>query len=86
MGFYLEGFYLGFETREFKNDDGSIDIRHSMNIATGRLAYRCYMSKDFDPVEVSELELKPGDKIMLSCRVYVGKNGKLSIVDAEICK
>lgn len=84
MGFYLEGFYLGFETREFKNDDGSIDVRHSVNVATGRLAYSCYMAENFEPSDIADM--KPGEVIMLSCRVYVGKNGKLSVVDCEICK
>lgn len=82
MGFYLEGYYIGFETREFKNEDGSVDIRHSINVATGNHAYRCYMADNFDP---SDLEgLNPGTKVMVKCRVYVGKNGKLSVVDAQI--
>lgn len=82
MGFYLEGYYIGFERREFKNDDGSIDIRHSINVATGSLAYRCYMADKFD---VSDLEgLTPGTLVKVRCRVYVGKNGKLSVVDAEL--
>lgn len=84
MGFYLEGFYLGCEKREFKNEDGSIDVRTSINVATGSLAYRCYMSDKFNSADIGDM--KPGDVIMLSCRVYVGKNGKLSVVDAEICK
>lgn len=82
MGFYLEGYYIGFETREFKNDDGSTDVRHSINIATGSLAYRCYMADNFDPADIEGLN--PGTLIKVSCRVYVGKNGKLSVIDAQI--
>jgi len=82
MGFYLEGYYIGFETREFKNDDGSVDIRHSINVATGNLAYRCYMADNFDPEDLEGLT--PGTLIKISCRVYVGKNGKLSVIDAQI--
>jgi len=84
MGFYLEGYFIGCETREFKNDDGSIDVRHSINVATGNLAYRCYMSDKFDPEDVGDM--KPGEVIMLSCRIYVGRNGKLSVIDGELCK
>lgn len=84
MGFYIEGYYIGCETREFKNDDGSVDVRQSVNVATGSLAYRCYMSENFDPSDLADVKI--GDVIMLSCRVYVGKNGKLSVIDAEICK
>lgn len=81
MGFSIEGYYIGYECREFKNDDGSVDIRHNINVAIGNLAYRVYMAKDFDPGDVADLKI--GDVITLKCRVYVGKNGKLSVIDGE---
>lgn len=82
MGFVLEGYFIGAEKHEFKNDDGSIDVRWNVNVATGSLAYRVYMAADFDPGITSDL--KPGDMIALSIRCYVGKNGKLSLVDGKM--
>lgn len=82
MGFSLEGYFIGFESRTFKNDDGSVDVKYSVNVATGNLAYRVYIKDGFDINAFSDL--KPGDLIALSVRCYVGKNGKLSLVDGEL--
>ena len=82
MGFYIEGYYIGCETREFKNEDGSRNIRHSINVATGNLAYRCYMADNFEPSDIEGM--KPGEVIRIACRIYVGRNGKLSVVDGQI--
>lgn len=81
MGFSITGYYIGYERREFKNDDGSIDIRYSVNVATGNLAYRVYMNDDFDPSEIEVIKI--GEVVTIQCRVYVGKNGKLSVIDGE---
>lgn len=82
MGFSLEGYYIGVERREFKNDDGSIDVKWNLNVAIGSLAYRVYMDKDFDPQSVADL--KPGDLVVVSVRCYVGKNNKLSLVEGKL--
>lgn len=79
MGFFITGYYIGHERKDFKNDDGSIDVRYSVNVAIGSLAYRVYMKDDFDPSDVAEL--KVGDVVTIQCRVYVGRNGKLFVVD-----
>lgn len=81
MGFSITGYYIGLERREFKNDDGSIDVRHSVNVAIGNLAYRVYMKENFDPADVADLRI--GEVVTMNCRVYVGKNGKLSVIDGE---
>lgn len=82
MGFTLEGYFIGAERREFKNEDGSIKVKWSLNIAIGSLAYRVYMGDDFDTASVEDL--KPGDLVAVSIRCYVGKNGKLSLVGGKM--
>lgn len=81
MGFELVGIFCGAETKEFKNEDGSIDVRHSVNLATGNLAYRVYLADD-EIDNFSSLNL--GEIVRLSCRVYVGKNGKLSVIEGKL--
>lgn len=82
MGFVIEGLFVGYESRQFKNVDGSIDNRHYVNVAIGSLAYRVYISDEEDPMDYAFLEV--GSMIRLSCRIYVGKNGKLSVVDGKL--
>lgn len=84
MGFYITGYFIGMETREFKNDDGSIAVRHSINVATGNLAYRVYMADSFDPASCSNMKI--GQEVCISCRVYCGKNAKLTVVDGQLEK
>lgn len=82
MGFIIEGLYVGFEVQEYRNEDGSIDVRKVVNVATGRNAYPVYMKKDFDESKVSKLEL--GTMIRLSCRVYASKNGRIACIEGEL--
>ena len=82
LGFYIRGYFIGMEQREFENQDGTKNTRFSLNVATGNLAYRVYMSDDFIPDEVAEM--KVGQELLVSVRVYVSKNGKLSCVDGRI--
>lgn len=82
MGFYIKGYYVGCETREFKNDDGSISAKVSINLATGSLAYRVYLADDEDLDRV--MKLKIGQELLVSLRVYVSKAGRLSCVDGRI--
>ena len=81
MGFELVGMFCGDESREFKNEDGSVDVRHFVNLATGNLAYRVYLA-DNEIDNFSSLNL--GDLVRVSCRVYVGKNGKLSVIEGKL--
>lgn len=78
----IEGLYVGFEAAEYKNDDGSIDIRKIINVATGRNAYPVYMKTDFDVSRISKLEL--GTMIRISCRVYASKTGRITCIDGEL--
>ena len=82
MGFVIEGLFVGFETAEYKNDDGSIDIRKIVNVATGRNAYPVYMKKDFDISKVSKMEL--GSMIRVACRVYASRLGRITCIDGEL--
>lgn len=82
MGFLIDGLFVGCETAEYRNDDGSIDVRHIVNVATGRNAYPVYMKDTFDMTKVASLEL--GSSIVVSCRVYAGKNGRITCVDGEL--
>ena len=82
LGFYIRGYFIGMEQREFENQDGTKNTRFSLNVATGNLAYRVYMSDDFIPDEVEGM--KVGQEVLVSVRVYVSKNGKLSCVDGRI--
>lgn len=82
MGFVIEGLYVGFEVQEYKNEDGSIDIRKTVNVATGRNSYPVYMKDGFDISKAQELEL--GQVIRVSCRVYASKAGRITCVDGEL--
>ena len=84
MGFFIKGYFIGMETKEFKNDDGSVAVRHSINVATSNLAYRVYMADSFEPDSCAGLKI--GQVVCLSCRVYCGKNGKLTVVDGQLEK
>lgn len=82
LGFTIEGLYVGFEVQEYRNDDGSIDVRKVVNVATGRNAYPVYMNDKFDVSKVNKLEL--GSMIRISCRVYASKAGRITCVDGEL--
>lgn len=82
LGFVVEGLFAGFEVQEYKNDDGSIDIRKTINVATGRNAYPVYMKDDFDVERAQLLDL--GMVIRVACRVYASKAGRITCVDGEL--
>lgn len=82
MGFIIEGLYVGFEVQEFRNEDGSIDVRKIVNVATGRNAYPVYMKNDFDASKVSKIEL--GTLVRIGCRVYASKAGRITCIDGEL--
>lgn len=82
LGFVIEGLYVGFEVQEFRNEDGSIDVRKIINVATGRNAYPVYMKADFDASKVSKIDL--GSMIRVSCRVYASKTGRITCIDGEL--
>lgn len=82
MGFVIEGLYVGFEVQEYRNEDGSIDVRKIINVATGRNAYPVYMKADFDASRVGKMEL--GSMIRVACRVYASKTGRITCIDGEL--
>lgn len=84
MGFIVEGLFVGFEVQEFKNDDGSIDIKKIVNVATGRNAYPVYMKEDAKADVLAKLEL--GTMIRVACRVYASKSGRITCIDGELLK
>lgn len=84
MGFIVEGLFVGFEVQEFKNEDGSIDIKKIVNVATGRNAYPVYMKEDAKADVLAKLEL--GTMIRVACRVYASKSGRITCIDGELIK
>lgn len=84
MGFIVEGLFVGFEVQEFKNEDGSIDIKKIVNVATGRNAYPVYMKEDAKADVLAKLEL--GTMIRVACRVYASKSGRITCIDGELLK
>lgn len=78
----IEGLFVGFEVQEYKNDDGSIDVRKVVNVATGRNAYPVYMQDGAPADKLAKLEL--GSMIRVSCRVYASKTGRITCVDGEL--
>lgn len=82
MGFSIEGYFIGFEAREFANDNGTKSVKRSVNVAIGSLAYRVYLSDNQDPGVFADM--RPGEEVALSVRIYVSKNGKLQLVDGVV--
>lgn len=82
MGFTIEGLFVGHECNEYRNDDGSVDNRHVINVATGRNAYPVYMDDDFMAEDIDGVEL--GSMIKISCRVYATKQGRVMCVDGKV--
>ena len=84
MGFIIEGLFAGFEVQEFKNEDGSIDIKKIVNVATGRNAYPVYMKDEAKADVLAKLEM--GTMIRVACRVYASKSGRVTCIDGELLK
>lgn len=83
VGFIIEGLFAGLETAEYKNDDGSIDVKKIVNVATGRNAYPVYLKDEKDVSKLVKLEL--GTMVRVACRVYATKQGRIACVDGVIC-
>lgn len=78
MGIYIEGLFL--EYRQYSNDDGTAII--AVSVACGRAAYSIFLDEKQDIEEI--LCLTVGEKVKISARPYVNKNGRLAWSGGEL--